>query len=328
MPENPSTEQATVDPVLCNARLALRRTFYPYGFPLLLESNSDDVLQAAEEGWGAFTQAFEEVPVRFCLGVKDGDSGPLPFPSVIRSRGHLMSVAANEHNFAVCDFEQGFAFGWVTPEVAADHSLLRYRFLTAAGSTLVEQRSLAPLHAALIARQGVGVLLCGESFAGKSTLAYACARAGWTFISDDGTFLVRSRADRYAVGDPYTIRFRDDAPELFPELAEHLPVIRPNGKIGIEAFTRELPVTTAPGCVIDYLVLLNRHHPGSVRLRRGAPDKFQETWDDYTSFGSEPTRAAQRQCYQRLADAGLWEMDYSDLDDAIARLERLVDSGG
>ena len=38
-------------------------------------------------------------------------------------------------------------------------------------------------------------------------------------------------------------------------------------------------------------------------------------------------REAQLRCYQRLMSAGIWEMRYSDLDDAIARFERLVDSG-
>ena len=56
----------------------------------------------------------------------------------------------------------------------------------------------------------------------RALLAYACARAGWTYVSDDGAFLVRGRDDRYAIGDPHSIRFRPDAPELFPELADRL----------------------------------------------------------------------------------------------------------
>jgi hypothetical protein len=329
MPENPFIEQAVPDPVFSNFDLPLRRTFYALGFPLELETNSEDVIQAAQEGWGAFTQTFAEAPVRLSVAVAESDSGAaLPVQSTIHARGHLMSIIANRENFAVCDFDQGYAFAWVTRRVAADHPLLRYRFLTSAGTTLVEQRALASLHGALIVRNGSGVMLCGDSFAGKSTLAYAAARVGWTFVSDDGTHLVRSRCDRYAMGDPYTIRFRDDAPGLFPELAERMPVIRPNGKIAIEIFTRELPIVTAPGCVIDHLVFLNRDQPGSAHLRRLDKQRVAESWQDYASFGAERTRAAQRECYQRLLDADCWELDYSSLDDAIARLERLVDSGG
>lgn len=48
-----------LDPRLCEFELPLRRRFFPLGFPLDLETNSFDVIEAAEEGWGAFSQAFE-----------------------------------------------------------------------------------------------------------------------------------------------------------------------------------------------------------------------------------------------------------------------------
>ena len=86
-----------------------------------------------------------------------------------------MQVFADPENFLICDFNQGLAFGWVTRAVAADHALLRYRFSTCGAMMLIAQRALAPLHGALIVRNGCGVMLCGESFAGKSTLAYAAA---------------------------------------------------------------------------------------------------------------------------------------------------------
>ena len=198
-----SMEKVLHDPVLSAFELPLRRTLYPYGFPLELETNSVDVIAAASEGWGAFDSMFDAKPVRFCLGVLEGSGAPLT-ESVIRSREHMMSIVADPENFAVCDFNRGFAFGWVTQSTAADHPLLRYRFLTAAGATLVEQRVFAAMHGALVARDGRGIMLAGDSFAGKSTLAYACARAGWTYVSDDGALMVRDRDDRYAVGDPHT----------------------------------------------------------------------------------------------------------------------------
>ena len=134
-----------------------------------------------------------------------------------------MSIIAGPQNFMQCDFDRGFAFGWVTPGTAADHAWLQYQFLTPGGIALAQQRAFAPLHGALVMRQGTGVMFCGDSCAGKSTLAYACARAGWTYVTDDGTFLVRGRDDRYAVGDSQSIRFRTDAPELFPELSNYVP---------------------------------------------------------------------------------------------------------
>src|SRR5262249_13705948 len=147
---------------------------------------------------------------------------------------------------------------WITEAVAQDHALLRYRFLIAGGATLIEQQSCASLHCGLVVRNGRGVAFLGDTFAGKSTLAYACGRTGWSFVSDDGVFLVRERHDRYGAGDPYTIRLREDAKLLFPELADQLAVTRPNGKQSLEIRTRDLPIRLAQGCSIDHIVFLNR----------------------------------------------------------------------
>jgi len=331
MPEDLSPIQVTADPVLLAFELPLRRTFYPLGYPLVLETNSRDVMDAAEAGWGEYECMFRGEPVRVCLGVAESDSeSPLP-ASVIRAREHLMSIVADAENFMLCDFDRGFAFGWVTRSTASDHPLLRYRFLIAGGATLAEQRALAPLHGALISRNGTGVMLCGDSFAGKSTLAYACARAGWTYVSDDGTFLVRDRHDRYAIGDPHSVRFRTDAPELFTELADHLPTVRPNGKIAIEVRTRDLSLATAAGCVVDHVVFLdrepNRQHRTPASLHRYPESLALEEWSRNLVLGTEDVRAAQRACHERLLGAGLWRMQYSHLDDAVALLERLVDQG-
>jgi len=328
MPEHFNAEQILCDPALCEFDLPLRRRFFPLGYPLDLETNSPDVMEAADEGWGQFSQAFEERPVRLALGVTESETMPMTLRSTFRSREHWMSVVADPENFLTCDFDRGYAFGWVTRAVAADHPFLRYRFLTGAANMLIAQWALAPLHGGLVLRKGCGLLLCGESLAGKSTLAYACARAGWTLVSDDATFLVRGRGDRYAVGDPHTIRLREDARVLFPELADRLPAVRPNGKIAIELFTRELPITIARGCSIDHVLFLNRQEHGSARLRRYSNIQAFEEWESYACFGADQVRWEQKRCYEKLFAAGVWELTYSHFGDAVARIERLVDSGG
>jgi serine kinase of HPr protein (carbohydrate metabolism regulator) len=262
--------------------------------------------------------------VRVCLGVSAGHSESPAAPCVIRAREHLMSIVSDAENFMQCDFDRGFGFGWVTQSTAADHPWLRYHFLMAGGSGLAQQRAFAPLHGALVMRQGTGVMFCGDSCAGKSTLAYACARAGWTYLSDDGTFLVRDREDRYAVGEPCSIRFRADAPELFPELADRLPTVRPNGKIAIEVRTRDLGISTARACVVDHVVFLEREKRGPASVDHYPQDRALEYWSQYALLGSRDVRADQRRCHALLLRARLWKMKYSQLDDAVSQLERLV----
>ncbi len=304
--------------------LPLRRTFYPLGFAFELETNSPEVLEAASEGWGNFAAAFDEAPVRFCLAVTESDTPLLTPRSVFASREHLMSMYGDAENFAVFDFQRGFGFGSVTRGTAADHPLLRYRFLTAAGM-LVEQRSLAPLHGALIVKNGRGVMLCGESLAGKSTLAYAACRQGWTYVTDDGVALVRGRADRYAVGDYLSLRLRESARGLFPELAERLAVVRPNGKVAIEILTRTLPIETLPGHAVDHIVFLDRQETGPASIRSYSRENALAHWERHLSFGAREVRAAQLDCQHRLLlEAELLEMRYSRLSDAIGSLDQLV----
>src|SRR5258708_29643051 len=152
--EKSVAEQVLYDPVLSARPLPLRARFYPLGFPLGLERNSADVMQAASEGWGLFQQAFDEPPLRIGLGVLKSESRKIPPPSKFFSREHLLSITADTENVVVMDFNQGYALGWVTPAVAANHPVLRYRFLLGAMHPLVVHRAPASLHCSFLAPDG------------------------------------------------------------------------------------------------------------------------------------------------------------------------------
>ena len=320
-------ELAALDFVTPEIALPLRQRFYPLGFPLDVETNSYDVLNAAAEAWKLFPQAFEEAAVRVSLTVVEGDEVPEQAEPRFFWREHLMSISDGAQNFVVCDFYRGFACGVVTRAAAMDHSSIRYRFLTPVAHTLIEQRRLAPVHGALVVRNGHGVMLTGVSLAGKSTLAYALSRAGWTYVSDDAIFLVRGNHERLAIGNPHFIRFREDARRLFPELENHPTVVRPNGKPAIEVMTRDLPISVAPRCTIDHVVFLARRQSGGVSLTHYPKDRALESWQAHIVLGTTNIRAAQLDCQRRLAEATIWELQYAMLDDAVARLEQLADCG-
>ena len=316
------------DSLLANCELPRRARFYPLGFPLELETNSQEVIQAAAEGWGRFAPRFDETPLRIRLGVSEREEMPLPSEPRIDTPEHLITFVWDQSNFAVCDMRSGFSFGWVTRKVARDHAFLRYHFLQALAMGMLVHRSLAPVHGAFVARKGRGVLLCGDSFAGKTTLAYACARAGWTYLADDGTFLIRARQDRYAATNPYHIHFRSDAPALFPELRGRANAVRPNGKVGIEVFTSDLPIAVAGECSIDHVVFLNRGEIGRAHLAPHSEDDAMAWCEQRITYGEARVRTEQRQTLRKLLGAGVWKMRYSDLPGAVDCLERLVESGG
>ena len=311
------------DPLLVNKPFSRSITLFPLGFPLRIETNSDEVIEVALASWSMFSPAFSEGPVLLSVGVSDGPATSLPPAPTLRSRGHLLSIVSDAENFFMCDFSRGYQFGWVSQIVANHPTFFRYHFLEAAALTTIQQRYLAPIHGACVARNGQGVVFCGPSSAGKSTLAYACGRSGWTFISDDATFLVRSGPDRQAVGNCHSIRFRESTKRLFPELFHLTSSIRGNGTSRIETLTRNLSIATSPSCTVGHIVFLNRSHSGPARLRRVSGERAMDWFLSFAFYGEGSVRTAQMECYRKLLAGDIWELQYCELDDALSLLERL-----
>lgn len=303
--------------------LTERATFFPLGFPVDLATNSETVMAAARQSWGNFSQAYREAPVSLCLSVTAHEEERLPPAPKFRTHGHLMSIVGDARNQVICDFSRQCAFGWVTRRMAEQTDFLRFHFLEGPAMTMLVAAYLAPIHGALVSRRGVGVILCGESLAGKSTLAYACARSGWVFISDDGTFLIRNRPDLYAVGNSSHARFREHAKLLFPELDDCPSTAKLNGAPGMEVPTSVLPVSTASGCSVHHLVFLRRFHQGPAKLEPFDAARALTWLEQQVLYGPEELRASLRRAYRRLLYAGIWELHYSRLSDAVNLLDQL-----
>src|SRR5207302_1041778 len=125
---------------------------------------------------------------------------------------------ADSDNYIVHDISQGFSFGAVSSASLEHRGYFRYFFLESAALCHIANRFATPIHAACVELDGRGVLLCGDSGAGKSTLAYACAQAGWSYITDDCSFLINNRTDRLVTGNCLQVRFRPEGSMFFPAL--------------------------------------------------------------------------------------------------------------
>ena len=323
-----SATPAMVDPVLSNFELPLRVTVHPLGFSIEIASNSQEVIDCANESWGNSEQVFPEPAVQLRIGVLPGGSGDrLPIP-VSRAMEHLMVTIADTENFVVCDLRQGFGFGWITQAALADRAYFRYYLLEAAGWTLLKSMYLTPLHAAIVTLEGRGVLLCGDAGAGKSSLAFACARSGWTFLSDDSGCLIRNRGDRLVVGNPHQMRFREAGIELFPELKNQPLAPRPTGELSIELSTESMPeIATALSGTVDYIVFLNRREPDPPCLTPFPKEIALPWFENVICYGEKNVREAQAASLRRLLGVPIYEMHYRDLGWAVNRLEELVREG-
>jgi len=308
-----------MDPFLREASLEHRFNYYPLGFPLHLKTNSLAVVKAAAAAWGDRPQAFEKPPLELRVIVEPGGDRP-PNP-VYRGQAHLMSIIADRENFAVCDYTRNFAFCRLNAAAAGDVSFTGYYFLEAIANFSLTQLYLTPVHGACVARKGRGILLSGASGAGKTTLAYFCAKQGWTYVSDNESWLVRG-SERLLLGNPRRIRFRDNAACLFPELKGRPAASHPNGKMSIKL--RPDGLETAYQCCVERVVFLAREAGAEATLhpfgRTEALDRFLAELPMYEEW----VREEQRISLSSIAGLEPVELRYSDLEGAWRRLESLV----
>jgi hypothetical protein len=305
-------------------------TLHPLGFTLELTTNSAAVLQAAFESWSLHDSRYSGEPVRLRMGVGDeasGEGGELRIPTY-RAYGSMVAMVADASNFATCNLQQAEAFGWVSPAVVRARGFFRCNYLESAVSILLVARYLTPVHAACVSLQDKGILLCGDSGTGKSSLAFACALRGWTYTTDDSSYLIRGSDDHEVVANPHVIRFRSSAKKLFPQLADEQIVRRLNGEIGIELPTARMPeIKIAARTSVEHIVFLRRQPNAKPRIERLAAGVLRPWLEQVICYGDEDVCAAQRESLSRLLTANLVEMEYSDLNAAVDRLESLVAHG-
>ena len=308
-----------MDPFLRETPLEHRCLHYPLGFALQLKTNSAEALEIAEATWGGRPQAFEKSPLEVRLIVEPGGGHP-PKP-VYRAQAHLMSIVSDRENFAVCDYSRKFAFCRLNAAAINDRSFVSYYFLEAIANFTLTQLYLTPVHAACVALKGQGVLLSGASGAGKTTLAYFCAKKGWTYVSDNESWLVRA-GGRTLLGNPRRIRFRESAVELFPELKSQQPSPHPNGKMSIELSPEGLD--TAYQCGVERVVFLARQAGAPTTLRRVPNGDALEYFIAELPLYEDWVREEQHISLNRIADLNPVELRYSDLESAWRALESLV----
>jgi hypothetical protein len=316
------------DPLLYDIPLPLSGVYFPMGFPVTITTNSRSVLRAAEEVWGECGDCFGAAPIELRFAVDESSAAERPPAVLPRGQEALMAIVHSPENFATADLSRGFAFGWLTPSVLRDRGYFRYHFLEPLVYVMLSSLYLTPVHAACVALDGSGVLLCGESGAGKTSLTYACARREWTYVADDASHLVRGVADATIVGRPHQIRFRSSAVSLFPELAAHPVFERANGKLDIEIQTRNLGLRfTAIQARADYLVFLNRGDFESGSFNAMDRERAAMILQQSLCCGTASVRQLQRQSLQRLLEIPVLELCYRDLNEAEWLLRSLVRTG-
>jgi hypothetical protein len=313
-------------PEMPQLELSLKKTFYPYGFPVEVRTSSADVLDVLDDIWGKFEKQHDTAPIHSEVYVVPSDSLECPPLPIYRVTSPLFMSLADKDNYSIIDMERNSALICIS-EAALRHKLYAGYYFLGTPVACIASSHTTPIHAACVAFNGSGVMLCGDSGAGKSTLSYACARKGWTYVSDDGSYLLTGGDDRVVTGNCHQVRFRPAAADFFPEIEELKMMPRAAGKPSVEMQTAMIPqLTCAQTSQVDFIVFLNRRSESRSNLvpyRKDVARHFMRQM----LFGPPKIRDGQYAAIERLLTAEVFELRYKDLNWAVGRLEKLVRTG-
>lgn len=289
---------------------------YPLGYPVDFHTASAVVKTAACENWRTWPALFDEPPLSVEIEVH---SGPAPANGpLFEALDDGLRFSSDERNFCRFDAQAGAATV-VVSEVLAAERRFRHHFLEALVLSALDSIFFTPLHAACVARDGRGTLLCGDSGAGKSSLAYACARRGWTFVSDDAFHLVPG-PERIGVGGSLLIHLRGPARDLFPEIESREAQAAPNGKPAIEIDAAAQGFAIARKAAASQCVFLCRR-PGKAAVRPFSGCAALRYFLKYIE--PRDTRAAETHLREFLAIEPVM-LEYESIENAVDTLEDLA----
>jgi len=312
--------------LLCNMDLPLRRTFYPLGFAAEIITNDPEVLRAADDSFGHRRLRYGSTGLEIRIGVVGNGAAQCPPEPTRREYNHLYSLMADTENQALLDLRTYTNFVWLNRSALKNRLYLRHNFLEKVVYLLLGASVVTDLHAGCVSKNGKGILLCGDSGAGKTTLSYACARAGWTYTSDDTSYLINRFSVPRVIGHAHRVRFRPAAKELFSELEHREITPRMEGKASIEVLIGELPpIDVATEATVSAIVYLNRYsgvNAGLIPLpERTATERMSKEL-----YSAGEIRTKHEKVLEKLANIPTFELQYCELDGAIEKLALLTNS--
>jgi len=248
------------DARLAHDNLPFGARFFVAGSIWDLRSNSQEILRALREAFDQVDseQGYPDLYVRFHVDFGVGNAPRWTKPH-FRALDHLYYATYGPCDSMLVDQLSRRVIGSFSPAVASDLSYWKQTILPVLLGIASASIRVTPLHCACVVKGASGLLLAGESGAGKSTSALALSLSGFSYLSDDCTYLSRTGTGIRAWGLPSPVKLLPDAVSYFPELVSLKPVLSLNGELALTADPTEIfKVRRCLSCDPQWLVFLER----------------------------------------------------------------------
>ena len=288
-----------------------RRLFFA-GARCDLQTNSDQLSQlmdrlsvpATASGSGHFT-------MRVTVDETRGDSAGKPH---FRGLHHVVIASFGESNIFVFDILRRTLSAHVSGEVAGDCGFWREKLIPISLGVLGAGMGLVPVHCACLEIDGHGLLIAGASGAGKSTLSVALAEAGFSYISDDWTYISEGADGIIAHGTSAPVKLLPDAVQHFRDLRRHSLKTSMNGELAYEVdIAKTFGVATRRECEPRWLLFLERMKENGAELTpisSAAARSYVSSSVERLPAQLHEAAALREQTIERVARLPCWRFRY------------------
>ena len=304
------------------------------GVNIRFESNSAAALDAVEETFGMWRglRAHPDLiepgsGARIRLIAHDGDEGPaIHAPVVARLPDPDRLLIHTPGSVGLVDLGRRDAVAYVTPGLLADRAHVHYALLLMLVFPLTIQYDRYPVHAAVVARGPVALLLAGPTGTGKSTLALLAQRQGLDVLADDVAYVQLKPVYRVWGEVPGRVYLTSDGAAHFPGLG-HTPTLLSDGRekrLVRFNFAWSGPGGRAPVATQTGVCLLERNG-GAAALTTATPEEVRAFLGAELDIARVMYGRGVDEAVETLAAPGGWRLTLSqDPRDALPFLDTML----
>src|SRR5258707_2227030 len=156
-----------------------------------------------------------------------------------RGLHHIVTASFGSSNVFVFDILRRTLSASISAAIARDERFWKEKLIPITLGVLGSAMGLVPVHCACLELDGDGLLIAGASGTGKSTLSVALSENGFTYVSDDWTYISRRHDGIVAHGTSAPVKLLPDAAEHFRSLQGHSLQRSMNGELAYEVDVAE-----------------------------------------------------------------------------------------